>query len=494
MRIIIKKWNRFKPNVEKTRGNRLKRSPCNPIEADFIITSFAILCNPYNPTIPKQGSPELADGEGMAIWKSWQFGKTFLAVGSAFALMVATHAIGLPTDACAQEARAGRLFGGKRGQERGGQAAASADQSLEESLRQETLRRIPWKELSAETRAKLRPVLAEPSIYRRLPDQAIYCHADIYNFLLEHPDTVVAFWEKMGVTQISLREIGKDRYRLKESGGTTATAEVVYRNPYVTIVYAKGTYRGPFLARAIEGETVLFLRSRFAIDEDGDPFVACRLDAFVSIHNPGADLIAKLLSPLVGKIADGNFEQTVGFIGSVSDAIDQNPIGIYRMTSRLPNISDRVRFDFQRLILETVGETYPVAVTEDESQIPVRLMNASEIPAALSATPEKTVSLDFQPATASGKSDEKSNRVFEPFLEPGQILGFDLNELTSEENAEAAVLFPEKSDVPLQGEEASVVQAIDESTAVKTPNATGRVVFKTPTLPKAGEEIGNAER
>ncbi len=215
--------------------------------------------------------------------------------------------------------------------------------------KKEALKKIPWNELSENARAKLRLVLNEQTLYRRLPQQSIYCEPCMYNFMLEHPEVVVAIWEKLGVSQISLKP--QDRpgtYLLKESVGSVGVVEVLYQKPEISIVYSKGSYRGPVIPKAVEGETILLLQNKYFEDESGEPYIITQLDAFVKIHNFGIDVFAKLLAPLLGRIADNNFEQTLAFIGNVSDAAQTNPEAIKRLGFKLETIPKEVREELAR--------------------------------------------------------------------------------------------------------------------------------------------------
>jgi len=219
--------------------------------------------------------------------------------------------------------------------------AVVADDSL-----QDALKRIPWDALSQTAKAKIKPVVTGHSIFRRLPIQTVYTDSEMYQFLVDHPDIVVGFWEQFGITQVSLRELSEDRFIMKETGGTTAVAEILYRNRDLCIVHAKGQYRGTLLARPIDGEVVLLLRSRFFHDEDNEPYVVCQLDSFVRLDNIGADLVAKLLSNVLGKIADGNFEQTVGFVGNVSEAATYNTDKVKDLSTQMKSVRKEVRDEF----------------------------------------------------------------------------------------------------------------------------------------------------
>jgi hypothetical protein len=133
---------------------------------------------------------------------------------------------------------------------------------------------------------------------------------------------------------------------MKETTGTTAVAEVVYRTKDICIVYAKGLYKGPFLVRSYDGEAVLILRNRFMRDVNNEPIIICDLDVFVRIDHLGVDFLAKLFATTLGKIADSNFEQTVSFVGYVSESVGINAESVKRNGYQVKNVRETVREDF----------------------------------------------------------------------------------------------------------------------------------------------------
>ncbi|MCL2305763.1 MAG: hypothetical protein FWC43_10510 [Planctomycetaceae bacterium] len=216
------------------------------------------------------------------------------------------------------------------------------------------LEAIPWNRLSNPTKEKIHSVLSSKPLYRRLPQESTYCEPIMYDFLLDHPDVVVAIWENLGVTQISLKEHGRPGvYQLRETVGSTGIVEVLYKTRDYCIAYSKGSYTGPFLPRPIEGETILILKSVFERDEDGDPYVVTQLDAFVKVNNFGVEVFAKMFAPMLGRIADNNFEQTIAFLGNVSEAAQTNPEVIKRLALRLESIRKDVREEFIQVAYHT---------------------------------------------------------------------------------------------------------------------------------------------
>jgi len=213
---------------------------------------------------------------------------------------------------------------------------------------------IPWNRLPNPAKDKIRSVLSNKPLYRRLPQQSAYCEPVMYDFLLKHPDVVVAIWENLGVTQISLKEHGRPGvYQLRETVGSVGVIEVLYRTRNYCIAYSKGAYSSPILQKPVEGEAILILQSVFEQDEDGEPYVVTQLDAFVNVKNFGVDVFAKMFAPVLGRIADSNFEQTIAFLGNVSEAAQTNPEVIKRLALRLEPIRKEVRDEFIQVAYQT---------------------------------------------------------------------------------------------------------------------------------------------
>ncbi|MDR2757465.1 MAG: hypothetical protein LBC20_17360, partial [Planctomycetaceae bacterium] len=215
---------------------------------------------------------------------------------------------------------------------------------------QDSLKKNSWDSLAPQTKLKINHVVSEHSLFHRMPQQKIYADPEMFQFLSEHPDLVVGFWEKLGVTQISFQELDKDQYLMKETTGTSAIVEVVYRTKDLCVVYAKGLYKGPFLVRSYDGEVVLFFRSRMMRDANNEPIIICDLDVFVRIDHLGVDFLAKLFATTLGKIADSNFEQTIAFAGYVSESAGINAEAVKRTGYQVKNIREVVREDFSEVV------------------------------------------------------------------------------------------------------------------------------------------------
>ncbi|MDR1478887.1 MAG: hypothetical protein LBJ00_08090 [Planctomycetaceae bacterium] len=224
------------------------------------------------------------------------------------------------------------------------------NQEEERKNKQNAIKRIPWDELSAPVKQKMSSIIHNHSVYYCLPGQAIFCDPEVYQYFLEHPDLLVGFWENLGVTQIVLREKDTDRFNLVETTGTVADVGTLYRSTNYCIAYAKGEYKSPITTRKIDGEALLLLQSRYARNPENEPIIVCKLDVFVKLDNIGADLIVKLFSTSLGKIVEGNFEQTLGFVSHVSDTSAISANSVKRLARSVKSVRVEVRNDFADVV------------------------------------------------------------------------------------------------------------------------------------------------
>ncbi|MBR4834458.1 MAG: hypothetical protein IKU86_09050, partial [Thermoguttaceae bacterium] len=218
-----------------------------------------------------------------------------------------------------------------------------AQASTSRDAAREALAKVPWNALSPAARDKLAALSKNPTIYRRLPMAGGYCNPELFDFFLAHPHAVVGLWRQMGYDDVSMERIGPALYSIREKTGTVGKAQILYQDDELTLVYCSGKYQGPVVPRSLDGEMFLVLQTRYTEDPTGRPIAICRLDAFVDLKNPGADLLARTFSGALGKLADSNFEQTLAFIDSVSQTAETNPGALSGSIAGLAELSPEAR-------------------------------------------------------------------------------------------------------------------------------------------------------
>jgi hypothetical protein len=227
-------------------------------------------------------------------------------------------------------------------------AASKADTSR--AARDDAVRAIPFDKLSRESRSRVSQVLQKTSLYRRMPTQSIACDADLYAFLLNHPEIVVNIWQTMGITRMTMQPGEGGIYQVSDGEGTKGRLEYLYKSPELSVIYSEGSYDGRLYPRTVRGRCLIVLRSNYERDSAGTTVVTSRLDSFLAVENLGVEIIAKTFQPVIGNAADHNFVETARFVGTLSKTAESNPQGVVRLAQRLKHVEPQTREQFAELV------------------------------------------------------------------------------------------------------------------------------------------------
>jgi hypothetical protein len=228
-------------------------------------------------------------------------------------------------------------------------ANSSLQATTSREARESAIRSIPYDKMDPAGRASVDSILANISIYRRLPVRVTDCDPELYLFLLRHPDVVVNIWEVLGVSQIHVRQVAEGTFRIGDNSGTAGTIRLLCQSQDTHVLYAEGCYEGVLCPRPIRGRCLLIVKSGYVRESDGRWYVTTRLDSFLSLEPGALELLTKTFQPLVGQIADTNFSLTVGFVGSLSHTTEVNPRGVQRLAGKLTHVTPETRQQFADL-------------------------------------------------------------------------------------------------------------------------------------------------
>jgi len=220
------------------------------------------------------------------------------------------------------------------------------------SARLDALQSIPVEQLDDEARQKVKSVLANVSVFRRLPIRLTDCDPDLYLFLVEHPDVMVNIWQALKITKLQLSQLEDEIYQVSEPNGTVALTEFLHKSPELHLIYGEGTYEGPLFAQPVNGRCLMVLKTGYVRETDGRYYITTRLDTFLNVQHAGADLLSRLCHPLVGRTADLNFVQSLSFLGSLSRTAETNSRGVQRLASKLENVRPQLRDRLSELAAE----------------------------------------------------------------------------------------------------------------------------------------------
>ncbi|MEM9366203.1 MAG: hypothetical protein AAGD07_09410 [Planctomycetota bacterium] len=229
---------------------------------------------------------------------------------------------------------------------------------LGHSQRDAVIDALPLDRLTPAARDRILRIAKKPTIYRRLPTQAVACSPEMFLFLTRNPDVLVGLWDLMGVTKVQSSRVGPYQIRATDGQGTTCDVDLVYGDTQQHIFVADGAYDGSMVTSPVRGSGVFVLSHRCTPNSSGGTTVTGTLDCFLQLESLGADLIARSLSPIIGRSADSNFEQTAKFMAQVDQASNRNPGAMLDIAGRLPQVTPPTRKAFGNVIV-TVARKGP---------------------------------------------------------------------------------------------------------------------------------------
>lgn len=236
-------------------------------------------------------------------------------------------------------------------------AATISKASTSREDRAEAAREIPFDRLTEEARTRIKKVVDNPSMFRRMPVNVVDCDPKMYRFLIRYPEVVVNIWQLMGITKVDTTRVGPFLLNASDGVGTVTNIELVYGDHDTHVLYCEGYYEGPLFRKQLTGRCVLLLRSGYQQDERQEWQITNRMDVFLQVDNMAVDAVTRTVHPLLGKSADLNFVQSTEFLERISTTTKENGPGMCRLAERLDKVQPEVRQQFAELATEIHNET-----------------------------------------------------------------------------------------------------------------------------------------
>ena len=219
-------------------------------------------------------------------------------------------------------------------------AAVSDGGSSSRASRQQAIASLPLDRMADADRRAIEKALRSTTLYRRLPVETFTCDADLLDFALEHPESVVDIWRVLGISRLALDPAGPRQWRLADGYGTVGMLRVLHRDRRgrggMVVLHGRGAYTGPLAPKPLTGTCLLILQHRPAqAAADGRPQQSVQIDAFVDVDGMGLEIVTRTLQPLVVRSAASNLHEICLFMATLSDAATNNPEGVVKLSKRL---------------------------------------------------------------------------------------------------------------------------------------------------------------
>jgi hypothetical protein len=229
--------------------------------------------------------------------------------------------------------------------------------STSEEAKADARRSVRLAKIEPAYQQAVRDVLANPSLFRRLPTSVVDCHPDLFTFLAQNPEVLVQIWRHLGVSQVQLTRIDEKTFDISDGAGTTGKLVVVEQtcepNAQNRIVmYAEGSYEGKPFQQPLSASCVVVLTSGSVEETNGRRYVASRLDSFIKLDRRSLELVAKAVHPFVGQTADRNFTDTMSFVSNLSYTAETRPDVVEKLADDVKKLDQPRRAQLTKLAYE----------------------------------------------------------------------------------------------------------------------------------------------
>ncbi len=222
---------------------------------------------------------------------------------------------------------------------------------------------LPLKKLAPAVRQKILDVVDSAGMFRRLPTIIFASDPDAYEYFVYHPDVAVSIWRAMQISKLQLWQTGRFEYEGDADDGTIGTMDVLFQSPNLNLVYCEGEFKNPLLPKPIRAKSVILLRTAYSQENDGKTYITHTADLYVAFPSQTVESLAKILTPLSGRIADRTFSDISLFMKMMGMAMEKRPGWVEQIIGKMDGIPEMRR----KQLLRLTARIYAAAIKRKEA-------------------------------------------------------------------------------------------------------------------------------
>jgi hypothetical protein len=184
---------------------------------------------------------------------------------------------------------------------------------------------LPLDELPPTLRDSVRRIMEQPSLRASGPAEDFNGRANLYQWLLDHPDRAAQAWRRLGAPCMEITDRGAGRFGWADQQGSDLSWETIYRSPEFRIWYAQGRVRPGLLLPSLSLRAVVVLRHADYQDAGGRPHIRHQADLFLQTDSKTAGLFARLIGPAAPHLTEQCVSQLEIFFSGLTRYLDRHP-------------------------------------------------------------------------------------------------------------------------------------------------------------------------
>jgi hypothetical protein len=212
-------------------------------------------------------------------------------------------------------------------------------------------------DIPAAVRARLAPVVDQPSLSTRIQGDSFVARRDVFEYLIEHPEFATHVTRALKVARYRIwRTPGG--LMLDDGWGAVGALEVVYGAPGLRVMYAKGEYQQTILPN-IRGQAVVTIDWKTASAPDGKNLIAPTVGAYVKLDSRVLSAASTLAGSVAAAKAEKEAARLVRVFEKTARALNDNPTAVLEILRHRPDTPQRELEEFGRLLSRPAASAAP---------------------------------------------------------------------------------------------------------------------------------------
>lgn len=170
-------------------------------------------------------------------------------------------------------------------------------------------------------------VIRNASLSAKAADEEFTAHANVYDWLLEHPDRASLAWRRMMIPCVEITDLGRGQFHWADPNGSELTWQTVGRFPDGLVWYATGKVKPGALLPTAPVKAVAVLRMpRQTVDEKaGTARFQPLVNVYLHTDSRAATALLRIVGPAAPRMAEDGAEQLMLFFSGPARYIYKHP-------------------------------------------------------------------------------------------------------------------------------------------------------------------------
>jgi hypothetical protein len=168
-------------------------------------------------------------------------------------------------------------------------------------------------------------VMQQPNLTAIAPIEEFHASAQMYQWLLDHPERTTLAWKRLQIAAIDIKALGGGRFMWQDDEGSELLWRSVGANGDGRIWYAEGKVRPGTLLPTIPVRAVAVLQHRMKKDTRGEVTIRHQVEVYLQTDSRCAALVTRMVGPAAPKMAEQGAEQLLMFFSGIARYTERHP-------------------------------------------------------------------------------------------------------------------------------------------------------------------------